>query len=604
MRILERYFPILEWGKAYNGQTLTSDVVAALIVTVMLVPQSLAYAMLAGLPPEIGLYASILPLLAYAIFGTSRTMSVGPVALLALMTAVAAGRVAEAGTPEYIAAALALAFLSGAILLVMGILRLGFLANFLSHPVVSSFVTASGILIAVSQLRHILGVEASGHNLPGILTSIVGHISDINLPTVGIGIAALALLYGLRFATKPFLKRMGLPATLAGVISKTGPVLVVLAGILIVQVCGLHERGVRIVGEIPRGLPPISVPEFDLTLWRRLLESAALIAVIGFVESIAIAQTLAAKRRQRIEPDQELIGLGMSNLAAGFSGGFPVTGGFARSAVNFDAGAATPTAGAFTALGLALATQFLTPFLFYLPQAVLAATIIVAVISLIDLRTLCQAWGYSKTDFLAMTTTIVVTLAFGVELGVSTGVGLSILLHLYNTSRPHFAFVGQVPGTQHFRNVNRHAVVVPEHILTIRVDESLYFANARFLEDTVYNVLASRPDLKHLILMCPAVNRIDMSGLESLEAINERLMEAGVTLHLSEVKGPVMDGLRRTHFLEALSGQVFLHQYEAMETLAPDCAHAATAGTAVTTQPQAEPCPSQTIAGVKRQGGR
>jgi len=597
---LSNYFPILEWGRAYRGETFLNDSVAALIVTIMLIPQSLAYAMLAGLPPVIGLYASMAPLVIYAIFGTSRTLAVGPVAIISLMTAAAAGKIAAAGSPEYIEAALILAFLSGLILLVMGLLRMGFLANFLSHPVISGFITASGILIAASQLKHILGVEAHGHNLIEIAGSLVSHLGEINMPTLAIGGLSLVFLFWVRGQLKPLLRATGLGEKAATIIARAGPVFAVAASILVVALMGLHQEGVKILGDIPRDLPTLGLPRFDQEVWMQLLGSAGLIALIGFVESVSVAQTLAAKRRQRVDPNQELIGLGAASMGAGVTSGYPVTGGLARSAVNFDAGAETPAAGAFTAIGIGLATLFLTPFLYFLPQAVLAATIIVAVLSLVDIKAIREVWAYSKSDFAAMAGTILVTLIAGVELGVTTGVALSLLLHLYNTSRPHFAIVGQVPGTHHFRNVNRHAVVTSERVLTIRIDESLYFANARFLEDTVYCVIGNRPDLKHLILMCPAVNHIDASGLESLEAINNRLKDAGVTLHLSEIKGPVMDRLKRAHFLDELTGQVFMHQFEAMQALDDACTRSAFSGAAQTTEPGASPCPSQTLAGIDR----
>ena len=595
-----RYFPILEWGREYRRETLVNDLIAAVIVTIMLIPQSLAYAMLAGLPPVVGLYASILPLIAYAIFGTSRTLAVGPVAILSLMTAAAAGKIAAQGSPEYIQAAVILALLSGAILLVLGLLRMGFLANFLSHPVVSGFITASGIIIAASQLKHILGISAGGHNLFEIVVSLWQNIGATNIPTLIIGGASLIFLFGARKYMKPALKAVGLPEKAATIITRTGPVFAVVASILAVALLQLQEDGVKILREVPRELPTIGVPAFDREIWMQLLGSAALIALIGFVESVSVAQTLAAKRRQRISPNQELIGLGASSLAAGISSGYPVTGGLARSAVNFDAGAETPAAGAFTAIGIAFATVFLTPYLYYLPQAVLAATIIVAVLSLVDLKAIRQVWSYSKSDFAAMAATILVTLFSGVELGVTTGVALSLFLHLYNTSRPHFALVGQVPGTHHFRNVNRHAVVISDKALIIRIDESLYFANARFLEDTVYCVISNRPDLEHLVLMCPAVNRIDASGLESLEAINERLRDASVTLHLSEVKGPVMDRLNRSHFLEELSGNVYLNTYDAMEDLDLESVQHAFSRDVKTTDPAAIPCPSLALAGFER----
>jgi len=564
---LSTYFPILSWAPRYRPDTFVNDGVAAIIVTIMLIPQSLAYALLAGLPPQIGLYASILPLIVYAIFGTSRTLAVGPVAILSLMTAAAAGKIAAAGSPEYIEAALILAFLSGAILLLFGLFRMGFLANFLSHPVISGFITASGIIIAASQLKHILGVSAQGHNLFEIVVSLVSHIDQINWPTLIIGTSSLIFLFWVRSQLKPILKKVGIPDKIATIIARAGPVFAVVASILVVAMMGLDEAGVRILRDVPTNLPEFGMPSFNKDIWLQLLGSAGLISLIGFVESVSVAKTLAAKRRQRVDPNQELIALGASSMSAGVSSGYPVTGGLARSAVNFDAGAETPAAGAFTAIGIALATLFLTPFLYYLPQAVLAATIIVAVLSLVDIKAVKTVWAYSKSDFAAMAATILMTLSFGVELGVLTGVALSLFLHLYQTSKPHFAIVGQVPGSHHFRNVERHDVVTSERIVTLRVDESLYFANARFLEDTVEALLASRDEMEHLILMFPAVNRVDASGLESLEAINLRLKDAGVTLHFSEVKGPVMDRLKRTDFLNHLTGKVYLHQFEAMEDL-------------------------------------
>lgn len=566
---LANYFPILDWGRKYRAETFVNDGVAAIIVTIMLIPQSLAYALLAGLPPQIGLYASILPLIVYAIFGTSRTLAVGPVAILSLMTAAAAGKIAPTGSPEYIQAALILAFISGALLLGLGLLRMGFLSNFLSHPVISGFITASGLIIAASQLKHILGVPASGHNLFEIVHSLISHLQDVNVPTLAVGLSSLVFLFWVRGQLKPLLKKLGIGDKAATIIARAGPVFAVVVSILVVAILRLDEAGVRILRIVPTDLPKLGMPGFDAGIWMELLGSAALISLIGFVESVSVAKTLAAKRRQKVDPNQELIALGASSLSAGVSSGYPVTGGLARSAVNFDAGAETPAAGAYTALGIALATLFLTPFLFFLPQAVLAATIIVAVLSLVDIKAIRTVWAYSKSDFLAMAATILMTLGFGVELGVLTGVGLSLFLHLYNTSKPHFALVGQVPGSQHFRNIERHSVVTSDSVVTLRIDESLYFANARFLEDTVDGVLANSPSMKHLILMFPAVNRVDASGLESLEAINHRLKDAGVTLHLSEVKGPVMDRFQRTHFLVELTGKVFLHQYEAMEELDP-----------------------------------
>ncbi len=567
--MLKRYFPILAWAPGYSRAVLADDLVAAVIVTIMLIPQSLAYALLAGLPAEVGLYASMAPLLVYAVFGTSRALAVGPVAVASLMTAAAAGELAAQGSPEYQTAAILLALLSGAMLAVMGFLRLGFLANFLSHPVISGFITASGLIIAASQLNHILGVEAQGHNLVDLLLDLGAGLGQANLPTLAIGASATLFLFWARSRLSPLLARFGIAGRPAAVIARAAPVVAVAATTLAAWAFDLGAQGVAIVGDVPQGLPALVLPSFDAGLWARIALPALLISIVGYVETISVAQTLAAKRRQRIDPDQELIALGGANLASAVSGGFPVTGGFARSVVNFDAGAQTPAAGAFTAVGIALATVFLTPLLFYLPKATLAATIVVAVLSLVDLGALRRTWAYSRTDFAAMAATIVVTLGFGVELGIVAGVALSVALHLYRTSTPHVAIVGQVPGTEHFRNVDRHQVVTVPEVFSVRVDESLYFPNARFLEDLIADAVAGNPRIRHVVLMCPAVNLIDASALESLEAINARLRDAGVTLHLSEVKGPVMDRLRRSHFLADLTGQVFLTQFDALAELAP-----------------------------------
>ncbi|KEO85510.1 sulfate:proton symporter [Erythrobacter sp. JL475] len=568
--MLKRYFPILEWGRSYNRDILTSDLMAAVIVTIMLIPQSLAYALLAGLPPVVGLYASILPLMLYAVFGTSRTLAVGPVAVISLMTASAAGAVAGQGTAEYLEAAITLAFLSGVMLAILGLLRAGFLANLLSHPVISGFITASGILIATSQIKHIVGVKAGGDNWPEMIGALASVIGDINLTTIAIGIPAMAFLFWVRKGAKPALQSLGMPARAADMTAKAGPVVAVALSIMAVIFFDLEAAGVAITGSIPQGLPPFALPSTDLALIEQLWVPALLISIIGFVESVSVAQTLAAKRRQRISPDQELIGLGASNIASAFSGGYPVTGGFARSAVNFDAGAQTPAAGAFTAVGIALATLFLTPLLYSLPIATLAATIIVAVLSLVDLRTPQRLWHYSKADFAAHAATIAITLLAGVELGVIAGVVVGLLLYLWRASRPHAAIVGRVPETEHFRNVDRHKVFTVPHILSIRIDEALTYLNARWLEEYVLEQVADRPAVRHVILMCSAVNEVDASGLESLEAINHRLGDAKVGLHLSEVKGPVMDRLKRSHFIDELNGQVYLSQSKAFDSLVAD----------------------------------
>lgn len=562
--------PILGWAREYDRATLSADLTAAVIVTIMLIPQSLAYALLAGLPAEVGLYASILPLVAYAILGTSRTMAVGPVALSSLMTAAAVGRLAQQGSDQYLQAAIVLALMSGLMTLAMGLMRLGFLASFLSHPVTAGFNMASSILIAGSQIRHILGVQGGGNTLPEIVAALVPDLTRVRPDALAVGIGTMLFLYWTRKRLAPLLRKAGIGAGLAGTVARAAPVIAVAMTTGLAWWLGLGERGLKLVGDVPGELPSLTMPSLDFALWRELLWPAVAITITGYVSSISVAQTLAARRRERIDPDQELVALGGANIASAMSGGFPITGGFARSVVNFDAGARSPAAGAFTAVGMALATLTLTGALYYLPQATLAATIIVPVLSLVDPQAVAKVWRYSKTDGASMIVTILATLFWGVELGIGLGVGLAIALHLYRTSRPHVAVVGQVPGTQHFRNVSRHDVIAAPEVLSLRIDESLYFPNARFLEDTIYDRVAADPAIRHVVLNCPAVNFVDVSALDALEAVNEQLLLSGVRLHLSEVKGPVMDRLQRSDFLARLSGRVFLSQLDAMQALAPD----------------------------------
>jgi SulP family sulfate permease len=538
---LRKYFPILEWGAEYTHQTLVNDLIVGVVVTMMLIPQSLAYAQLAGLPPQVGTAAAVAPL-------------------------------AVRRTPEYLGAAIALALISGLILIVMGLLRLGFFADFLSHPVIAGFITASGVQIAASQLAPLIGIHAEGETLFELIISIGKSIGHVHLYTAFIGVISLVFLFWVRSKLQPLLQRLGLGARTAGMLAKAGPVAALVTATVVVWGFGLADSGVAIVGEVPKGLPKVAVPAFDLPLWTKLAVPALLIAIVGYVESISVALTLAARRRQRVDPDQELTALGAANIGSALSGGFPVTGGLSRSVVNFDAGAETPAAGAFTAIGIALATLFLTPLLFFLPKAVLGAIIIAAVLSLVDLGALKRTFVFSRADFAAMAATILVTWIEGIEAGLIVGVALSICLHLYKTSRPHIAIVGQIPGTATFRNVKRHDAVTDPAILSLRVDESLYFPNTRFLEDQINNRVAASKDIRFVILECAAVNDIDSSALESLETINQRLKDGGITFHLSEIKGPVMDRLKRSHFLEELTGKVHLRQYDAVYSINPDLA--------------------------------
>ncbi len=563
-----RRLPVLDWGRRYQRQHAIHDLTAAVIVTLMLVPQALAYAILSGLPPQVGLYASMLPLVCYALLGTSSTLAVGPVAVAALMTASAIAPYSAQNLQMGLQAAIVLACLSGLFLLFAGVFRLGFLANFLSHPVIAGFIGAASLVIASSQLPTLLGIQASGDNMLTLWHGILLQIDEVHGVTALLSLLTLLLLLLFRRYGVRALQTAGLSLFWAQTLSRSVPALLVISGTWAIRQNFTILAGVRTVGQIPTGLPALTWPHWDAPLWQALLMPAILISIVGYVESISVAQNLAMKRRERIDPDQELLALGAANLAASFSAGQPVTGGVSRSVVNMDAGAQTPAAGFFTAVGMLLATLFLAGWLSDLPRFILAATIIVAVLSLLEWQVFIDTWRRNRSDFLALLMTFMITLLMNVESGISAGVLLSVAMHLYRSSRPHIAIVGQVPGTEHFRNVARHAVKVCPDVVTMRVDQSLYFANARYLEQKVLEVLADNPAVKHVILMCSAVNEVDSSALEVLETINQHLSALKIGFHLSEVKGPVMDTLQDSSLKQQLNGKIYLTQYQAYAALA------------------------------------
>lgn len=568
---LTQFIPILDWGKGYRRDDLPSDLMAGLITAIMLVPQSMAYAMLAGLPPQIGLYSSMAPLVLYGIFGTSRALAVGPVAIVSLMTATALGAALPDGASsgEYIAAAAVLALLNGLVLLALGAMRAGFLVNFLSHPVLSGFTSAAAFVIGLSQVKHLFGVSVPRGSTVDTVTGIVGELSETNITAFALGLGAILLMVWMRGPLQRILEKRNLSPFLIQLLTKSGPLVVVFVGTVLTMSLGLSEtNNVAIVKDIPLGLPDISTPFFDQALWLSLLPSAALIGLVGYMESVSVAKALAARRRQKIDPNQELMGLGMANIGAGFTGGYPVTGGFSRSMVNFAAGAATPLASIITATLVGLSVAFLTPLFYFLPRAILAAIILVAVASLIDFKSIKHSWQYSKSDGSAQVATIIVVLAVGIEAGILAGVVLSLVLFLWRTSRPHMAIVGQVGYTEHYRNILRHEVRTDPEILLLRVDENLYFANTAYLETRVQEIIADNPEVSQIVLICSAVNFIDTSAMETLEQLIDNFHQAGVTLHLAEVKGPIMDRLSRTDFLEHLTpGKVFISTHEAVKQL-------------------------------------
>ncbi len=569
---LTRLVPSVDWLRHYERKHLPGDALAGVIVATLLIPQAMAYALLAGLPPHVGLYASLLPLAVYALLGSSRFLSVGPSALLSLLIMTQVAAWADPGSPRYLAFAMATALLVGVLQIAMGAARLGVLTNFLSQPVLSGFTSAAAVLIALSQAKHLLGVPLPRtDHLHELLRELAQALPQTRWPTVAVSLASVLLLLTFQYLLPLFLARWkAIPSTVAQSLSKSGPIVVVSVGTAIVAAFHLGARhGVSIIGEIPGGLPGFALPAIAVSEFLPLLPLALTISFIGFLENISVAKALAAKRRQKVDSNQEFIALGAANLSAGVTGGYPVSTSFARSMVNFTAGANTGLASLITVAVVGLAALFLMPLFHHLPQAVLAAIIIIAVTGLMDFGMPRRLWRYNKADAAALILTFVAVLALGVERGILIGVGATVLLYLWRTSRPHMAVVGRVPRTEHFRNVRRHHVQTLSHVLLLRIDESLYFANAKFIDDYVRCAIADRPELRHLVLICNAINFIDASALETLTDLRTRMQDAGIELYLTEVKGPVMDRLAHTEFLEQLGPhRVFLTTQAVFEKLA------------------------------------
>ncbi|WP_299944808.1 sulfate permease [uncultured Microbulbifer sp.] len=551
---------ISPWLKHYRPEWLAGDAIAALIASMMLIPQALAYAALAGLPPYLGLYAGLLPLAGYALFGSSSVLSVGPVAVLALMTASALSPIATPGSAEYINGAILLALLSGLILLLMGFLGLGSLSNLLSLPVVDGFISGAAILIIVGQIAPLLGIENSGDTALEILLSTLSNTSETDPQTAILGFAALLSLIGARLGLPFVLIKMGVGPPRAKLLSRLAPMLIVLLAILFTAL--FHwEKEILVVGDIPAGLPELKMPTFSLSLLHQLMLPALIIALLGFVESLSIAHAIALRRGEKLNASAELRGLGAANLLSAFSGGFAVTGSFARTAVNDEAGARSPLSGVIAAVLIALVLLYAARIFTELPVCVLAATIIVAAANLINLRAMALHWHYDRTDGLAMAGTLLGVLLFGVETGIGLGIGLSFATLIWRTSRPHIAVVGRVPGSEHFRNVLRHTVKTQPGILFLRIDENLFFSNISAVEERLLVEIKRHRNPHDLVLILSSVNRIDSTAIERLQQINRDLREHDIRLHLAEVKGPVLDRMGRSKLLQELSGRVFMSSY-------------------------------------------
>ncbi|MGB6230849.1 MAG: SulP family inorganic anion transporter [Litorimonas sp.] len=554
------------WVRSYERDQFSRDLVAAIVVTILLVPQSLAYALLAGLPPKVGIYASITPLIAYAFIGSSRQLNVGPTAVISLMTAAA---IADLPEELRVIGATALALMVGVMLLGAGLLKAGFLMNFVSRPVVSAYITGAAFLIIISQLRHIFGVEGGGRTALAMLANLRDQLGQSTLVALLVGGAALIAFYLARNSVAYRLVKAGLSSQRAKLVSRMAPIFIIALFIGVSAWLGLEARGLSVVGPVPGGLPPFRVPMVEQSLFQRLLMPAAVIAIVAFVDSTSTAQELAARRRESISANRELFGLGAANLAAGLSAGYAVNGSMSRSAVNASAGGDTPLSGLMVAAFMALTALFLTPLLAPLPLSVLAALIIIACLSLLDFKSIWRTWVYSRLDGLTAIATFLAVLLLGVQYGVLVGVVLAMGLHIRTTVSPNMPLVGRFPGTEHYRDAERFVVETSDKVKTLRIDESLYYANARTLEDRVAQVVSNHDEMTDLILMCTAVNRIDASALDSLEAINQRLKSAGVRLHFSDMQSRVRERLFRSSFLDRLTGRIFLSQHEAMEALSP-----------------------------------
>ncbi|MGE0811557.1 MAG: SulP family inorganic anion transporter [Immundisolibacter sp.] len=565
---LMRLVPLLRWLRGYRRSDAVADGLAGTVTAVLLIPQAMAYAVVAGLPPEVGLYASVLPSLAYALLGTSPYIGIGPVAINAIMVASALAAAGHGDPSTKVIHALQLAAISAVTLLALGALRAGAFMNFLSRPVLDGFTSGAALLIVLTQIPPLLGVPAqSGPLLHEVLAALARNVAHVNTPTAGVGIASLVLLLGAG-PLRTQLRRLPLRPLVADVLGRMLPLVVIALAALVAAVGHLATHGVAVVGSIPSGLPAPSLALLRAPGWLDLLVPGVLIALISYVSSVSIAQGLASRRRERIDTDQELLALGAANAAAAVGGALPVAASFSRSALNFSTGARTPLAGVVTALIVGAVTLTLTGAFRTLPKAALAALIVAAVAPLVDIGSFRRTLAYSRGDGLCFAATFIGVLFLGVERGLLLGALLALAVYVWRSGRPHMAIVGRVPGTEHFRNVRRYEVTTWPTLLLLRVDESIYFANASRVEQFVLEALATHPRVTDLVLVGSGINHIDSSGLAMLEGLLPGLREAGVRVHLAEFKGPVLDRLQRSRLLDLLPpGRVFLSTNEAATAL-------------------------------------
>ena len=565
---LQRFFPAWQWLQSYHSTHFKSDTLAALIVIAMLVPQGMAYAMLAGLPPMMGLYASILPMIIYAMFGSSSTLSIGPVALISMMVFATLQPLFEVGSSAYIEAACLLALMVGIISTLLGVFRFGFLIQLVSHPVIQSFIIASALLIALGQLKFLFNVPLDATNLPRLIESLWLHLPHSHSASLIFGCLAIAFLAGLPHLLKSKLMLSFFPKP--DFLIRALPLVLVCLSIAFMSIFHLNPWGIQTVGEIPSGFPPLRLPDWTWDLVLQLLPGAVMITMVSFIESLSIAQATAFQQRSQLNSNQELVALGLANLSAGLSSAFPVTGSLSRTVVNADAGAKSPMAGVLSSLLIIVVSLYFTNFFQHLPLVILAATIMVSIWKLVDFKPFIETWRYSKIDGLAMWITFLGVLCLDISTGLILGVISTFILLLWRISRPHMAIIGLVEGTQHFRNVYRHDVLTNPEIFSLRIDENLSFLNANALKEFIIDEVSQNTELKHVVMNCSSISSIDLSALEMLEEVNSELSKLGIQFHFSEVKGPVMDKLKNTLLLQHLNGKIYFSHFLAMQELAPE----------------------------------
>lgn len=574
LRDWRSYVPLITTLNHYQRQDLSHDIMAGLIVGMVTIPQAVAYALLAGVPPQSGLYACLLPMVLYAVFGSSKQLVVGPVAVAALLVTATVSELAPRYSEAYLGITTLLCLQVGLILGLLRLTKMGGLVTLLSHPVINGFVNAAAILIIISQLPGLTGISIEDTTNPATaLMGVAAQFNQLNPTALTFGVIALLFLLVSRPLIAWLLSTAAVAEPNTHPLTRVGPMLCAVVAATVVALFGLKDD-LSTVGIIPAGLPHITLPPMSLSLWLELLPAALIIAIVSYVESYSIGTTLAARSDDRINANQELIALGLANLGAGMTGAYPVAGSFSRSSVNFAAGGRTPISSLVCALVIILTLLFFANLFVTLPNAVLAAIVMTSVLGLIDFSKIRHNWHIYRDDSITELATLLLVLVAGVELGLLAGVALSIALFIRNSSQPNITQVGRLGDSEQFRSVKRYSVQLHEQILALRIDENIFFANASQIEEKLIRRVSGRHGTKHLLLVCNAVNRIDATGLSMLLRVNQQLQRTGVQLHFSDIKGPLMQQLEQTELPGGISGDIFFNADQAFKSLTGDSAAA------------------------------